>query len=175
MQGASWSQGWSGGPFIADNIKNFANPGSGVTTNCDCALIGPIVLDKRTRSVLVNNNDIYPYTAIGRDYSVNGDSGSYVVDRPVCVSGAASYSQRGSIICDARIISTRAGYSSAGIAAVDQVVTSTSATLGGDSGAPLGDGGNYLGIHYGRDPGGRSSFSKASNLASMNVTARFFS
>lgn len=55
---------------------------------------------------------------------------------------------------------------------VSIVQTQTDATLGGDSGAPWGDGGNFLGIHFGL-VSGYSSFSRTANVSQMNVTLMY--
>lgn len=167
----------SGAP-LGGVIKNFhQNIRSGGSTNCDCMLVGPLPdLGRRTTIVLINNDEPYQYTAIGRDYSVNGDDGSYFNNRGVCLSGAVTAEETNQVQC-ANIVSRTTFFdidgNGPGGQLFDLVSTSPMRTTGGDSGGPLGAGRNFLGIFYGGDTQNRPVFSKTSNLGGLNVDLRF--
>lgn len=158
------------------------------STNCDCKIIGPHPdgTNVRSRRALVNNNDLWTYSAAGRPPQ-NGDAGSFYVGRETCISGAQQYTSQDRITCDNIAYDGREVMSS-GDGAVTfkltdavwvHIVDPSKATSIGDSGAPVGNGGNFLGIHSGSGVFGVPNvnspqiyriFSKASNIGpSLNV------
>jgi hypothetical protein len=104
-------------------------------TNCDCLVFGYLPGTVSTNSVIVDSGNTFPYT------SYAGYADDYVQNRAACISGATS----NKVLCD-KIRNPRSSYSGGGITVVDQFQVYCG-VLGGDSGAPVGDGGTWLGIN----------------------------
>ncbi len=113
------------------------------TGYCDCQIVGALQSERRTSKVLVSNNALYDYT---RTASVG--SADYFVGKAVCMSGAKSSEwQSGQISCgtitDASINAT----TNSNYTLLDGFKTDIFDSRGGDSGAPYGSGGTFMGIH----------------------------
>ncbi|HWC82819.1 MAG TPA: hypothetical protein VG756_22940 [Pseudonocardiaceae bacterium] len=135
------------------------------TTNCDCQTIGVLPSGKPTTSVLVNNNAPYRFTQLPV---------AYYSGEPTCISGASEYTNTGSIMCGTiMILEASAFVDPPGITVEQLIETTVTATGFGDSGAPWGNGGQLLGIHFGKLDG-YSSFSRSTNIsAATNTTPTF--
>lgn len=161
------------GDLLGVVIKNhYREAEAGGTRNCDCMLIGlGDRLDKRSSVVLINNDSPYRYSALARDYSVNGDQGSYFISRQVCLSGAKTAEETNQVQCsqiEDRTVDFRIGTGML----VDHVSTTSLRSTGGGSGGPFGAGGVFMGVFFGGVEN-RPTFSKSSNLGILNVDMRF--
>lgn len=158
-RGSNFYQGANGaGPFIGQAHGNhYSVGGSG---NCDCMGVGPLASNKVATGVLVNNNALFHYThTAGKSEQVPGTH--------ICISGAAEYDSYGTILCGA-VVSDEATVplSDGSFDLTDATITDISGTLAGDSGAPYGNGGAFIGIHSAQNPGlGESALTKAYNVA----------
>lgn len=127
------------------------------TTQCDCGFVGVITGNQLSDQTLVTNNALFTFTQTGTAYS--GESS--------CHSGAASYEKNGGHIVCGTIVSTSATVSVTGTQAGTFTLTNSIEWSGseilGDSGAPLGDGGNFLGIASATN-GSDAWFSKSTNV-----------
>lgn len=109
-------------------------------TFCDCVGFGPLPAGKATNGVIVNsaNQDVYTYTRWA------DDPGDYEVTRPICISGATT----DRVLCD-EIRNRLDGYTES----IGGYRTTLKNALlmfcparDGDSGAPAGNEGTWLGI-----------------------------
>lgn len=145
----------------------------GGTTNCDCALIGPIPGANVTARVLIDNDNIFQYTSTGTGSSYG------VSSSPVYLSGARTFTSgigrliRGTIAGTASYVISDTNNASLGTTVSDQVLVNHDAQpLDGDSGGPWGRGGMWMGLQSASSPS-QSLFSKSSNIGVFNVTPFF--
>ncbi len=122
--------------------------------------VGRLAANKVATGVLVNNNALYHYThTAGKSEQIPGTH--------ICISGAAEYDTYGHILCG-QVVSdeTTIPYMDASFTLTDATTTNISGTLAGDSGAPYGNGGAFIGIHAAQNTGlGESALTKAYNVA----------
>jgi hypothetical protein len=153
------------GPYVGGSHSNKYVAGG--SSNCDCQAIGPLAAGMWATGVLVNNNALFNYTATaGKAQQAPGT--------PICMSGAQEYDTYGSIVCGT-VVSDEADatYDNSGYTLTDATTTNIQSTLPGDSGAPYGDGGLFIGIHSAASARlGQSALTKAYNVAA-NVGGNF--
>lgn len=163
--GRNFIMGTGTSPVIAP-IHNNALRGPSSPSKCDCLIVGAIPGAQITDDVLVDNDARF-------DYTILSNTGSFGQGNVVYVSGAGTFtSGLGRIISGKIISSSVTDTSSNGTPLSDLVMVDTGQTIGGDSGAPWGMGGTWMGVHRGLKDG-RSIFSKSYNVLAFNVTARF--
>jgi hypothetical protein len=158
-RGSNFYQGANGaGPFVGQAHGNHYSPGG--SGNCDCMGVGPLAAGKVATGVLVNGNALFHYShTAGKSEQAPGT--------PICISGAAEYESYGHILCGA-VVSDEVSIplSDGSFVLTDATTTDISGTLAGDSGAPYGNGGAFIGIHSAQNPGlGESALTKAYNVA----------
>lgn len=163
--GATWHQGLvynDGNKFGVATSNNGAY--SGTTSKCDCQSIGPVPASAATPAVYTSYTSTYSYTSL----PTNTDDGQgYGIGRRVCVSGAASAEDLygGGVDCGTIQSQNFSATSPGGVKLTNLIKTNTN-TESGDSGAPLGDGGDFMGIHSG-EQGGQEFFSRSVYIASV--------
>jgi hypothetical protein len=83
------------------------------------------------------------------------------------MSGAAEYETFGSILCGVVVCAEAdVPYTDASFTLIDATTTDISDTEDGDSGAPYGNGGAFIGIHAAEGPGrGQTALTKVYNVA----------
>ena len=159
-RGANFYQGKNGrGPFVGQNYNDqYIVDGS---SDCDCMGVGPLPAGKAAKGVLVNNNAVFNYThTAAKSEQIPGTH--------ICISGAAEYESYGTILCGT-VVSDEATipYQDGSFTLTDATTTDISGTLAGDSGAPYGNSGAFIGIHAANNPGlGESALTKAYHVAS---------
>jgi hypothetical protein len=135
------------------------------TTNCDCQTVGVLPSGKPTTNVLVNNNVPYRFTQLPV---------AYYSGEPTCISGASEYTNTGSILCGTISNLVASAYVNPPGITVEQLIVTTVTNTGfGDSGGPWGNGGQFLGIHFGKLDG-YASFSRSTNISSATNTTPAF-
>jgi hypothetical protein len=139
VSGKAWVQGYTTGTKIGAGGDNGFYGYVGKTSYCDCQTVGVLPTGKPTADVLVNDNATYHYTQL---------PAAYYTGEPACVSVAQEYTKLGEIICGT-ITGLSGSLIDQNVSLVQQIQTSVTNTLGGDSGAPWGNGGQYLGVHVG--------------------------
>lgn len=162
--GENWRQGiyYTGNNFGHGQRYNGAM-GSwsyGTTQRCDCQVIGPIPRSAATSGVLIANNDKYPYT-----YTPGNTSAYYYTGRSVCTSGAHyGDDHSNNIVCGTiQDVNATAYYSENNVSLIRLVTTTVRTTESGDSGAPVGSGHAFMGIHNGL-LNGQQYFSRSTYL-----------
>lgn len=167
-QGLDPDSGYSDyGSFFGTGTHNNGST-SGGTSNCDCQSIGPFADSAVTNRVLTSNTATYAYT--GLPTNTNNAAG-YGIGRRVCVSGAAwADDNGGGIQCGTILAQNEETTSKDGSTKITHLIESTILnTEAGDSGAPLGDGGDFMGIHSGVEKTGTKYevFSRSVYIASV--------
>ncbi len=156
------------GTYLGFGHNNHYTFGGYSSSNCDCVAIGALHSGLATNQVLVANNGLYTYTN-------TATSGNYTSGQRECMSGAAyADAHGGNLICGQMVGSGSVPYQDGAYTLTDAGVTSNAGTLAGDSGAPYGNGGSFLGIHAANNPGlGESAFSKSTHLGVTGVTLHY--
>lgn len=144
----------SGYPPIGTGVHASQTYGKS-STQCDCEFVGPISAAQSTNKVYVTGNSLYGYSQTGSPY----------VGEAACHTGAASYeSNKGKIVCGT-VSSTTCGIEESGSPAgkfeLKNCIYWSGSEIAGDSGAPLGDGGNFLGIASATSGDNKAFFSKS--------------
>lgn len=156
------------GTYIGDAYANGYVPGG--SSYCDCKVVGRLTSDLLTNKVLVAKADpAFTYTR-------TGTSSNYTIGQPVCMSGAAyADSHSGNIACgtisgNGTMTSNASGL---GFTLYDAAFTNIRGTVPGDSGAPYGNGGSFLGIHSAiKTDGTETAMSKAKYITGMGNSGR---
>lgn len=169
----SWIQGLDG----TRSIGTFRSNGSWdkASTNCDCVEVGPLPSGLSTNQVLVGGNGKYTYTKTGTPR----------ITEIACHTGAASYEDpsRGNnktIQCgDISLTNAQQTISNeleGNTFVLKDAIQANIHVQSGDSGAPLGDGGSFLGIVSARSnnsSGSPSYYSKTSNMGTVGLHAAY--
>lgn len=174
--GYSWHQGLiyaAGNYFGTGTVNNGAY--TGTTSKCDCQSIGPVPAAAATTRVYTSYTDTYAYTGLPTN---TNDSGGYGLGRKVCVSGAASAEDyyNGGIACGTIQSQNFSETTPGGVYVTNLITTSITNNEQGDSGAPVGSGGDFMGIHSGRENYSpyHGLFSRSVYIASVTgATPRF--
>lgn len=170
--GWSWFQGYppvyQGATLGPGQGNTLYPPPSSGTTDCDCQGIGPVSSTKRTSGVLLSSNAVYLY------HSTPATEGSYFIGRDVCLSGARSWQVYGQNLCGEIVDLTGSAVATpygVPITIYDQIVADITGAVGGDSGAPVGDGRTWLGILSGNVVStGYAQFSRTTRMeARLNI------
>jgi hypothetical protein len=154
--GLSWRQGlqYDGGHFGDATANNGASKGSGTTSSCDCQSITAVPPSAVTAKVYTSYTALFAYTSLPDNTYADFADG-----KRVCVSGAAwaeDYgnggincgtitSQNGSDVISGTAV--RDGETITHLITVD--MPNPNRNEQGDSGAPVGSGGQFMGIHQG--------------------------
>lgn len=164
--GHAWAQGLGSSPGIGSGGTGNGLYEGHPTTNCDCQGIGTLPSGKSTTNVLVGGNAKYPYTRLATP-------SDYYTGRHICVSGAHEYEAYGHNLCGTLTSTNGSAPDDNNVTLVSAIEASFGSTLAGDSGGPYGDGGTYMGVHFGLI-NGHSSFSRSSNIPAATIsTPRF--
>lgn len=167
-QGEVWRQGKAAGQ---GNMFGTATGNNGFyafsSSKCDCQSIGPVPKSAATSRVYTSNTATSAYTGLP---SNTNDQNGYGDGRRVCISGAAyADAHNGSIVCGTiQSQNFSETVTQTGTIPIDHLITSSiTTTLNGDSGAPVGDGGDFMGIHQGleTDPPYHEVFSRSVYIA----------
>lgn len=162
--GSNWYQDETAAtPDLGKMLKNMYNG----TSNCDCAIIGPISSSRVTATVLTENNSPYAYTATARN------DASYTLGRSVCFSGATSAEDYGYGVTCGVITDVDGTKYVQSRTLINMVETDIKRAYRGDSGAPFGSGQVFMGVLQGFDVDGNLLFSRSPNIAGMNVTLTY--
>lgn len=149
--GKVWHQGLiysDGNKFGTATSNNGAF--AGTTSKCDCQSIGPVPASAATTRVYTSYTATFAYTGLPTN---TNDSGGYGVGRRVCVSGAADAEDHhgGGVHCGTIESQNFTETTPGGVYVTNLITTSITDNEQGDSGAPYGDGGDFMGIHSGRE------------------------
>lgn len=137
----------------------------GTTSKCDCQSIGPVPASAATKRVLTSNTATFAYTNLP---SNTNDAAGYGIGKRVCVSGA-TYGQThgGDIVCGTIRSQNNTDSYNGSTQITNLIQTSIRSTQSGDSGAPVGSGGDFMGIHQGLDASGYELFSRSVYIESV--------
>ena len=180
MPGKAWRQGllFDGGNFGNATANNGASKGSGTTSSCDCQSITAVPPSAVTAKVYTSYTALFSYTSLPDNTYADFADG-----KRVCVSGAAWAEDYGNGGINCGTITSQNG---------SDVITGTAVPSGetithlitvdmpnpnrneeGDSGAPVGSGGQFMGIHQGINS--RSEiFSRSTYISSVTGAAPTF-
>lgn len=145
---------------------------NGATTSCDCEAVGPISASRASNATLVDGNRLFTFDFVA--FSNKNFTGS----PPACEDGVTEYNKYNQIICgrvdDAHVSQRIAEPPPAPVAyrVTDMIHVHYAGglnPLGGDSGAPTGNGTTLLGLVT--DGGGDST--KAKNMSDIYHSGRW--
>lgn len=144
------AQGNGSGPSLGSVQRNSLQRAreTGTSTDCDCAVVGPVPFTKTSTDVLVDGNGRYAFDRVANNMS-------YGVGMRVCQNGVTSFEAYGRITCGEIRSSNYSGRGPGGVRQNSFVRVTVPPEFGegsrpGDSGATWGAGRLFMGVNQGR-------------------------
>ena len=162
----TWRQGllYKGGTF-GTSTHNNGFLGSSGSSKCDCQSITPVPASAVTKKVYTSFTALYTYTSLPPNTLAG-----YNYGKAVCISGAAYAEDHGGDLACGKITGQNFAITNGSGKSITNLITvnmDDDPTEGGDSGAPVGSGGQFMGIHSGKRSNGEAFFSRSTYISSV--------